>query len=68
MTEREFQLHMARVYLAQACVWRLRAAEFPWYWRSFWQYLDYAAECRRRAAVMREPATGDLFEALRKVA
>lgn len=61
MTDREFQLHCARVYPAQARVWRFRAAEFPWYWRSFFQYLDYAAECRRKAAAMREPVTGDLF-------
>lgn len=68
MTERQFRIHMARVYLAQARVWRFRAAEFPWYLRSFWQYLDYAASCRRKAAAMREPAIGDLFEALRKIA
>ncbi|HXS04166.1 MAG TPA: hypothetical protein VN731_06805 [Rhodanobacter sp.] len=68
MTDRQFRIHMARIYLAQARVWRHRAATMPWYWRSFWDYLDYAAECRREAAAMREPVTGDLFEALRKVA
>ena len=46
---------MARVYLAQARVCRRRAADLPWYWHSFWQYLDYAAKCRREAAAMREP-------------
>lgn len=40
----------------------------PFYWRSFWQYLDYAAECRRKAAALREPVNGDLFESLRNVA
>ena len=68
MTDRELQIHCARVYIAQARVWRARAATMPWYWHSFWQYLDYAAECRREAAAMREPGTGDLFEALRKLA
>ena len=68
MTDREFQLHMARIYLARARVWRLRAAELPWYWRSFWQYLGYAAECRRKAAAMQETTQGDLFESLRNVA
>ncbi|HXS04868.1 MAG TPA: hypothetical protein VN731_10355 [Rhodanobacter sp.] len=66
MTDRAFQIHCARVYLAQARVWRFRAAELPWYWRSFWQYLDYAAECRRNAAAMREPQL-DLFEAMRRL-
>jgi len=68
VTDRQFRIHMARVYLAQARVWRHRAATMPWYWHSFWQYLEYAAECRREAMVMREPVTGDLFEALRNVA
>lgn len=68
MTDRALQLHCARVYLAQARVWRHRAATMPFYWRSFWQYLDYAANCRRKAAAMREPVNGDLFESLRNVA
>ena len=68
MSDRAFKLHMARVYLAQARVWRLRAATLPWYWRSFWQYLGYAAKCRREAAAMRETTQGDLFESLRNVA
>lgn len=61
MTDRQFHIHMARVYLAQARVWRLRAAELPWYWRSFWQYLEYAAVCRRKAMAMREPSQAELF-------
>jgi hypothetical protein len=61
MTDRQFRVHMARVYLAQARVWRLRAAELPWYWRSFFQYLDYAAQCRREAMAIREPVQGGLF-------
>jgi len=68
MTDRQLRIHMARIYLAQARVCRHRATTIPWYWRSFWQYLEYAAECRREAAAMREPITGDLFEALRNVA
>jgi len=55
VTDRQFRIHMARVYLAQARVCRRRAADLPWYWHSFWQYLDYAAKCRREAAAMREP-------------
>lgn len=58
--DRQFRIHMARVYLAQARVWRHRAAELPWYWRSFFVYLDYAAKCRREAATMWDPQ-GDLF-------
>lgn len=61
MTDRQFHIHMARVYLAQARVWRLRAAELPWYWRNFWQYLGYAADCRRKAMAMREPTQQSLF-------
>lgn len=61
MTDRQLQLHCARVYLAQARVWRHRAAELPWYWRSFWQYLEWAAECRRKAAAMREPKQAEMF-------
>lgn len=61
LTERQLRIHMARVYLAQARVWRLRAATMPWYWRSFFVYLDYAAKCRREAAAMREPVQGGLF-------
>lgn len=61
MTDRALQIHCARVYLAQARVWSHRAAELPWYWRSFWQYLDYAAECRRKAAAMHEPKQKELF-------
>lgn len=61
MTDRQFLIHMARVYLAQARVWRLRAAEMPWYWRSFFDYLDYAAKYRREAAAMRDPVQGGLF-------
>ena len=61
MTDRSFRIHMARVYLAQARVWRHRAAELPWYWSSFWQYLEIAAKCRREAATMREPVQGELF-------
>ena len=68
MSDRAFKLHLARVYLAQARVWRLRAATLPWYWHSFWDYLDWAAKCRREASAMREPITSDLFESLRKVA
>jgi len=68
VSDRAFKLHMARVYLAQARVWRLRAAELPWYWRSFWDYLDWAAKCRREAAAMRETVQPDLFESLRSVA
>jgi hypothetical protein len=60
MTDRQFRIHMARVYLAQARVWRVRAAELPWYWRSFWQYLDLAAKCRREAAAMCETAASQL--------
>jgi hypothetical protein len=60
MNDRQFRIHMARVYLAQARVWRARAATMPFYWRSFWQYLEYAAQCRREAAAMREPQ-GELF-------
>lgn len=61
LTERQLRIHMARVYLAQARVWRHRAAELPFYWRSFWQYLEIAAKCRREAAEMREPVQGGLF-------
>lgn len=61
MSDRQVQIHMARVYLAQARVWRMRAATMPWYWRSWWQYLEYAATCRRRASVMVEPVQEDLF-------
>ena len=68
MTDRALQIHCARVYLAQARVWRHRAAELPWYWHSFWQYLGYAANCRRKAMAMREPVNGDLFDSLRNVA
>lgn len=60
MNDRQFRIHMARVYLAQARVWRARAATMPFYWRSFWQYLEYAAQCRREAAAMCEPQ-GELF-------
>lgn len=60
MSERQFRMHMARVYLAQARLCRHRAAELPWYWRSFWDYLEWAAKFRREAAAMREPQ-GDLF-------
>ena len=60
MTDRQFRIHMARVYLAQARVWRRRAAELPWYWRSYLQYLDYAAECRREAMAMREQVAPQL--------
>ena len=62
LTDRQFHIHMARVYLAQARVWRHRATELPWYWRSFWQYLEYAAKCRREASAMRDPVQGGLFE------
>lgn len=62
MPNRAFHIHMARVYLAQARVWRHRAAELPWYWHSFWQSLEWAAKCRREAASPRELAVqGDLF-------
>jgi hypothetical protein len=61
LTERQFRIHMARVYLAQARVWRLRAAELPWYWRSFWQYLECAAKCRREAMAMNDAPQGELF-------
>lgn len=61
LTERQFRIHMARVYLAQARVWRHRAAELPFYWHSFWQYLDIAAKFRSEAAAMREPVQGGLF-------
>ena len=60
MTDRQLRIHMARIYLAQARVCRSRAATMPWYWRSFWQYLDYAAKCRREAAAMREPTAPQL--------
>lgn len=60
LTERQFRIHMVRVYLTQARVWRLRAAEMPWYWRSFFDYLDYAAKCRREAEAMREPMQAEL--------
>lgn len=61
MSERQFRIHMARVYLAQARVWRHRATELPFYWHSFWQYLGYAAKFRREAAAMRETVQGELF-------
>ena len=61
MTDRQFRIHMARIYLAQARVWRQRAAELPWYWQSFWQYLNYAADCRKEAFAMRETTQGELF-------
>lgn len=61
LTDRQFRIHMARVYLAQARVWRHRAATMPWYWRSFWQYLEYAAKCRRDASAMHEPVQAELF-------
>lgn len=61
LTDRQFRIHMARVYLAQARVWRQRAATMPWYGRSFFQYLDYAAKARREAAAMCETAQGELF-------
>ena len=61
MTDRELRIHMARVYLAQARVWRSRAATMPWYWRSFWEYLGYAAECRREAAEVREIVQVEMF-------
>ena len=61
MSERQFQIHLARVYLAQARVWRMRAATMPWYWRSWWVYLGYAAAARRRAVAMVETVQGELF-------
>ncbi len=61
MSDRAFKLHLARVYLAQARVCRLRAATLPWYWHSFWDYLDWAAKYRREAAAMRETTQGELF-------
>lgn len=61
LSDRQFRIHMARIYLAQARVWRLRAAELPWYWSSFFVYLDYAAKCRRKAAAMREVVQTELF-------
>ncbi len=61
LTERQFHIHIARVYLSQARVWRLRASTMPWYWSSFFVYLDYASKCRREAAAMREPVQGGLF-------
>lgn len=61
MTDRQFRIHIARVYLAQARACRHRAAEMPWYWRSFWDYLEYAAKCRRQAAAMSDPLQQELF-------
>jgi hypothetical protein len=61
VSERAFRIHMARVYLAQARVWRHRATELPWYWHSFWDYLEWAAKCRREAAAMVETTQRDLF-------
>ena len=61
MNDCQFRIHMARVYLAQARVWRHRAAEMPWYWSSFWRYLEWAAKARREASAMREPVQGGLF-------
>lgn len=61
MSDRAFRIHMARVYLAHARVWRHRAADLPFYWPSFWSYLEYAAKCRRQAAAMHEPVQGGLF-------
>lgn len=61
MNDRAFAIYMARVYLAQARVCRHRAAELPFYWRSFWRYLGWASKCRHEAAMAREPAQGGLF-------
>lgn len=61
LTDRQFRIHVARVYLAQARVCRHRATEMPWYWHSFWDYLAYAAKCRREAAEMCDKPQGDLF-------
>lgn len=61
MTDRAFHIHLARVYLAQARVWRHRAATMPWYWRSFWDYLAWSAKCRREAAAMTEITQTEMF-------
>jgi hypothetical protein len=61
LTDRQFRIHMARVYLAQARVSRIRSKTMPWYTHSFFDYLDHAAKCRREAAAMRETGQGELF-------
>jgi hypothetical protein len=64
MTERAFQLHCARVYLAEAG----RRRRHPQNKDFYWTLMGMVADCRRRYVEMRDPATGDLFEALRNVA
>lgn len=64
MTERELQLHCAHAYLAEAG----RRRHHPQNKDFYWTLMGMVAACRQRYAQMREPTTGDLFEALRKVA
>lgn len=64
MTDRQLQLHCARVYLAEAG----RRRHHPQNKDFYWTLMGMVADCRRRFMVMREPVTGDLFESLRNVA
>lgn len=58
MTDREFQIHVARVHLAE-CARRRR----HWPSRDFyWSLFAWAQDARRRAAaISREPQQGGLF-------
>lgn len=55
MTERAAHIHAARVYLAQSRHFTGRARGFSFL------LLQWASNCRRRAAVISRQAQGDLF-------
>lgn len=57
MSERQFQIHMARVLLSDCRTRRHWPASRDFYWHQF----AYAQAARRRAAAMVETTQGDLF-------
>ncbi|MDE1988871.1 MAG: hypothetical protein KGI82_00235 [Betaproteobacteria bacterium] len=59
MNERQFQIYMARVFLAQARAFGER--ENPGVAGFFWTLLDWARAARIAAASMEKGIQGDLF-------
>ncbi|WP_156804283.1 hypothetical protein [Rhodanobacter fulvus] len=57
MTDRQLQLHCARVYLAEAG----RRRHHPQNKDFYWTLMGMVAGCRRKAAAMREPSQAELF-------
>jgi hypothetical protein len=57
MSERQFQMHMARVLMADCRTRRRWPASRDFYWHQF----AYAQQCRRRAAAMCDTMQRELF-------